>query len=275
MSSCIAVLTDFFAVSNRALSYAAGLPVPLKAHLLLLNAQHDPLLAPEEFGDYQTWTGRQKTFYELEKLASAQSVPTEVDMADEPLSEAVREVLRERDLRLVVLGQPGFENAPPDLVARTALGLLRRVACPLLVVPAAGWDQFPPRRLLLAVDGEPFELGPQHGAVYRLLRDFGGTLEAVHVTDDEHARPTAGALLETITQNDFVADTRDAPLHLHERYHPRVVDGILAEAAQLAADMLVVVARHRSFMGSLFQESTTARLIQESSIPVLVLPADA
>ena len=267
MLPCIVVLTDFFAVSNRALSYAAGLAVPLKAHLLLLHAQHDQLLAPDEFGEYHTWAGGQKTFYAMEKLAAAQPVPTEIDAA-------VREVLRERELLLVVLGQPGFEGAPVALVPRKAMSLLRRVACPLLLVPAVGWDKFPPRRLLLAVDGKAFTLGAQQSVIHRLLRALQGTLEVVHITDDEHQRPNASALFETIMQNDLVEDTLEEPLPLHERYHARVASGVLEVAAQQEADMLVVVARHHSFMGNLFHRSITAQLIQESPIPVLVLPAE-
>ena len=38
--------------------------------------------------------------------------------------------------------------------------------------------------------------------------------------------------------------------------------------------MVVVVARHHSVLGGLFHHSQTARLIQESPIPVLVLPAE-
>ena len=274
MLPCIVVLTDFFAVSNRALSYAAGLAVPLKAHLLLLHAQHDQLLAPDEFGEYHTWAGGQKTFYAMEKLAAAQPVPTEIDLSDNPLSAAVREVLRERELLLVVLGQPGFEGAPVELVPRTAMSLLRRVACPLLLVPAMGWDKFPPRRLLLAVDGKAFTLGAQQSVIHRLLRTLQGTLEVVHITDDEHQRPIASALLGTIMQNDLVEDTLEEPLPLHERCHARVASGVLEVAAQQKADVLVVVARHHSFMGNLFHRSITAQLIQESPIPVLVLPAE-
>jgi nucleotide-binding universal stress UspA family protein len=274
MSPCLVVLTDFFAVSNRALSYAAGLAVPLKAHLLLLHAQHDRLLAPDEFGAYHTWAGEEKTLQKLQKLAAAQAVPTEVECSDDSISETVRDVMGARERLAVVLGQPGFGGAPRGLVARTAMGLLRHAACPLLVVPAMGWDQFPPRRLLLAVDGDAFNLGPQHRTIYRLLRALRGTLEVVHITDDEHPRPTASALLETVTRNDLVEDPTDAPLHLHERHHTRVASGVLAEAAQLEADMLVVVARHHSFMSGLLHRSVTAQLILESPIPVLVLPAE-
>lgn len=46
MIPSLVVLTDFFDVSNHALSYAAGLAVPLDAHLVLLHVRHDALLAP-------------------------------------------------------------------------------------------------------------------------------------------------------------------------------------------------------------------------------------
>lgn len=65
MTPSLLVLTDFHAVPNRALSYAAGLAVPLKADLLL-HVWHDDLLAPEAYGDsYHTERGERKTAYAL------------------------------------------------------------------------------------------------------------------------------------------------------------------------------------------------------------------
>lgn len=61
MIPSIVVLTDFFAVSNRALSYAAGLAVSLKASLLLLHTRHNELLAPEEFASRHTVAGEVRT----------------------------------------------------------------------------------------------------------------------------------------------------------------------------------------------------------------------
>lgn len=45
MGPCLIVLADFLAVLNHARSYAAGLAMPLPAHLLLLHGRHDELLA--------------------------------------------------------------------------------------------------------------------------------------------------------------------------------------------------------------------------------------
>ena len=271
MMPSIVVLTDFFAVSNRALSYAAGLAVPLKASLLLLHVRHDELLAPEEFASRHTAEGEAKTLYALEKLAADQPVTTAVDISDFSLAEAVQEVVGQRPPLLLVLGRAGAAPSPEDLVTATALDLLRHTPYPLLVVPPAGWDAFPPRRLLLAVDGEPFRLVEYRDVLSQLLHATCGTLSLVQVTDDDETAPSTAAVLDTVRTNDLVNELADSSLR--QVYQNTVVGGILQEAAGLQADMLVVVARQHSLIGGLFHRSVTAQLLRESAIPVLVLPA--
>ena len=274
MTPSLVVLTDFHAVKNRALSYAAGLAVPLQAHLLLLHARHDDLLAPEEYGDsYHTWRGEQKTAYALQDLAARQPVPTEVDISDEALPYAVREAVRHRHPLLLVLDRPDPAIAAEELVVRTALNLLRHAPYPLLLVPGADGTTFPPRRLLLAVDGQPFALRPHQDLLRQLLLATRGTFDVVHVAGSEHGGLRPAVVLGTVCENDLVDALPDSSLH--RVYHPTAAGGILQEAARQAADMLVVVARPHSWMGGLFHDSVTGRLLRESPIPVLVLPAEA
>ncbi|GAA3991740.1 universal stress protein [Hymenobacter antarcticus] len=271
MKPSIVVLTDFFAVTNRALSYAAGLAVPLKASLLLLHARHDELLAPEEFASRHTAEGEQKTVYALEKLAAAQPVATAVDISNFSLAEAVREVVGQCPPLLVVLGRAGAEPAPEDLVTATAMDLLGHTPYPLLVIPPAGWDAFPPRRLLLAVDGEPFSLVEYRDVLSQLLLATHGTLSLVRVTANGETAPSAAAVLDTVRPNDLVNELAEGSLR--QVYQNTVVGGVLQEAADQQADMLVIIARRHSLIGGLFHRSVTAQLLRESVIPVLVLPA--
>ncbi|MFD1470735.1 universal stress protein [Hymenobacter caeli] len=273
MTPSLVVLTDFYAVPNRALSYAAGLAVPLHAQLVLLHVRHDNLLAPAEYGDsYHTWRGEQKTAFALQQLATDQPVPTEVDISDDALPAAVREAVRHRHPLLLVLGRPDPLIAPEELVVGTAMNLLRRVPYPLLLVPGAGWDAFPPRRLLLLVDGQPFGLRPHQDLVRRLLQATGGTLGVVQVLTDGAATPDVAAVLGTVRANDLVDAVGDESLY--QVYQPTVVDGALAEASRQQADLLVVVARPHGWLGGLLHDSVTARLLRASPIPVLVLPAE-
>ena len=273
MMPSVVVLTDFFAVTNRALSYAAGLAVPLKANLLLLHVRHNELLAPKEFASRHTAEGELKTLCALEKLAADQPVTTAVDISDASLAEAVREVVGQRPPLLVVLGRASTEPTGHDLVTDTAMYLLRHTPYPLLVIPPAGWDAFPPRRLLLAVDGEPFRLVEYRDVLDQLLHATHGTLSLVQVTDNDKIAPSPAAVLDTVCSNDLVNELTKSSLH--QIHRNTVVGGILQEAAGQQADMLVIIARRHSLLGGLFHRSVTAQLLRESAIPVLVLPAAA
>ena len=274
MTPTIVVLTDFFAVTNRALSYAAGLAVPLNAQLVLLHVRYDGMPVPEGYDDQHTLRGEQKTDRALLKLAADQTVPTEVDVSEGFLPAALTEAVRRHHPLFVVLARPSDATEPTELFTSVVMDVLRHAPLPLLVVPTAGWDKFPPRRMLMAVDGQPFAFPDQdHQEVLsRLLHATQATLDVVHVTDDAQARPDAGAVLQTVRANDLVnvfAESR-----LHEVYSPTVVAGVLEEAARQEADMLVLVARRHSLLGSLFHRSVTARLLREIPIPVLILPAE-
>ena len=78
-------------------------------------------------------------------------------------------------------------------------------------------------------------------------------------------------LLDNLRQNGLVGEL--LPDRLHEVRQQEVVSGVLGEAEQLQAELLVVVARRHSLLGSLFHRSVTAQLVQQSPVPLLLLPA--
>ena len=271
MTSSLVVLTDFFALTNYALSYAAALAVPLESQLVLLHVTHDDLLAPDIYRPtYPRWC-EHKTAQALQELAAGQSVHTEVNVSDEFLLDAVTDTVHRHHPLLLVLGRPGSATNPAECITSTALDLLRLAACPLLVVPTVGWDAYPPRLLLLAVDGQPFRLNPHHNVLRRLLHSTDCALSVVHVTTDGQPRLASGAVLHSVRENDVV--DRLTAAQVHEVAQPDAMGGVLQEAQRLDADLLVVVVRRHSLLGSLFHRSVTAQLLNESAIPVLLLPS--
>ncbi|MBC6990546.1 universal stress protein [Hymenobacter sp. BT491] len=268
----IVVLTDFFAVSNRALSYAAGLAVPLQSHLVLLHVRHDGLLSPEEYADRHAERNARQTQQALYALAEGQPVPTQVEISEAFLPDAVAEAVRHHQPQLLVLGRPGTATTPVEVVTSAALDVLRHVPFPLLIVPTVGWDTFPPRRLALAVDGDSFSLYDNQHIVSDLLQALQGTLDVIHVVDQHDPGAEAYHRAMHTAQQSGVA-TALTPEHVRIVYHPKPAEGILQGAAEVKADLLVVVARRHSLLSSLFHRSVTAQLISESPVPVLLLPA--
>ena len=49
---------------------------------------------------------------------------------------------------------------------------------------------------------------------------------------------------------------------------------MLRAVAEAEADLLILIARPRSFLGRLFHRSVTARVLRACPVPVLLLPAD-
>ncbi|SNC67835.1 Universal stress protein family protein [Hymenobacter gelipurpurascens] len=268
----LVVLTDFFAVSNRALSYAAGLALPLQAHLVLLHVRHDGLLSLDSYARHHEGPlDERHTKQALHKLAKNQPVPAQVEVSDEFLPDAVAEAVHHHHPELLVLGRPGTSTTPEEVVTSAALDLLRRVPYPLLIVPTVGWDSFPPRRLALAIDGEPFTLYENQYIVQHLLASTKGTLHIIHVANkleqdhdpEQLVRMVRGAGLgDTLTREQVVVVPGLRP-----------AQGIQQAAGELNADMLIVVARRHNLLSSLFHRSVTAQLISESAIPVLLLPS--
>ncbi|WP_167855484.1 universal stress protein [Hymenobacter fodinae] len=269
MSPSLVVLTDFFAVSNRALSYAAGLAVPLGAHLVLLHVRHNGLLCPEEEAAAPTV---QQTRQALYSLADTQPVPTQVEISEQVLPTAVTEAIRHHQPQLLVLGHPGAESPLARDFAKAALNLLHHVRFPLLLVPPPGWDAFPPRRVLLALDGEPFSLYDSQQILPHLLQALQGILALVHVTDSTVPSPAASQVLRMVRTSGLAESLTAEQVHLVPQTTSVAAD-IQRVSGELNADMLVLIARPHSVLDGLTHRRSTAQLLRESAIPVLLLPA--
>ena len=171
---------------------------------------------------------------------------------------------------LLVLGRPDEESIPDELVATAALDLLRADPHPMLIVPHNAPTTNPPHRVLLAIDAEPFTLTESNEVVRHFFSALHARLTLLHASSvtDETA---ASAAFDPIMQLSLLADLHQAEtLNL---VNPVAADGILEAAATGKFDLIVLIARPRSFLGKLFHHSVTAEVLLHSPLPVLVLPA--
>lgn len=201
-------------------------------------------------------------------------MPTEVEIAAGFLPSAVRKAIARNQPLFLVLARPDEVPDSADLLTNVVMDVLRHVPHPLLLVPTIGITPFPPRRLLLTMDGQPFTFNDLHHqqALNQLLHASQATLDVVHISPNQQTQPVEGAALQTIQTNglaNMLTENR-----LHEMYRSTVADGVLEKVVRQRADMLVVVARRHTLLGSPFHRSITAQLIAQSPIPVLVLPAE-
>ena len=273
MPISLLVLTDFSPAANRALNYANRLAGSIGAQLVLLHVRRDSLLDPEAFSGLPDAGSLEALELAMTALASDMSAPVVTEIRHGQVAPAVVEMLRRYPSAVVVLGRPDEEAIPEELVSTAALELLRTVAQPMLVVPQSESVFTLPRRVLLAVDAEAFTLGEHTDGVQHLFNTVPTEVTVLHVSADavtSTAEAVAPTALTAVLRTGLRCELPQVKTRTVIGVAP--ADGILQVAATGAFDLLVLIARPRSFLGALFHHSVTAQVLVHSPLPVLILP---
>jgi nucleotide-binding universal stress UspA family protein len=263
MNLTLLILTDFFQATNLA--------KPLGAQQVLLHVRRDSVLDPETFTGELLSQSREASAVALHSLASHLPGPVTTEVGHGRVAYAVADAVSRHQPALVVLGRPNTEDTPDELVSTTALDLLRTAPQPMLVVPHTVQATHAPRRVLLAVDSEDFFLGQHTSPMRHLLNSLHAEVTVLHVTQEENADEAAAELLKIVRRLDLTSDLT-APVRILSRRASDVAEAILSAAQPADFDMVVVIARQRSYFSDLFHRSVTAQVLLHSAVPVLVLP---
>lgn len=272
MDLTLLILTDFFQAADRALAYASNLAGPLGAQQVLLNVRRDSVLDPEMFTGHLSKQSREAAAVALHSLAGNLPGPVTTEVGYGRVAYAVADASSRHQPALVVLGRSNTEDTPDELVSATALDLLRTAPQPMLVVPHTVRAARPPRRVLLAVDGEEFSLGQHTSPMRHLLNGLHAEVTVLHVTQEEKVAEAEAELLKIVRRLDLTSDLTE-PVRILSRTAPDAAEAILSAAQPTDFDMVIVIARQRSYLSALFHRSVTAQVLLHSAVPVLVLPA--
>jgi nucleotide-binding universal stress UspA family protein len=245
---------------------------PLEARQVLLHVRRDSVLDPETFTGQLSHQSQGAAAVALHSLVSHLPGPVATEVGHGRVAYAVADAASRHQPALVVLGRPDTEDTPDELVSTTALDLLRTTPQPMLVVPHTVTDTHSPRRLLLAVDDEYFSLGQHTSPMRHLLNGLHAEVTVLHVTQEENTDEAATELLKIVRRLDLTSDLTE-PVRILSRTAPDAAEAILSVAQPANFDMVVVIARPRSYFSALFHRSVTAQVLLHSTVPVLVLPA--
>lgn len=277
MNPSIIVLTNLSEAAEKTARYAAVLGAPLHAHVALLHFYHDPvLLAPELAVVAMAQTDRSyaDAATEMQALARRLPVTAEVMVSALPMFDAVAEAVQRYHPLLLAMGLSPEHDFLDELLNNRVLPVLRATHQPLLLVPKAAPAPRVPRRVLLALDDEPFRLTAAGQQLAPLLAAWQAAYTVTHVVDGhEPVTPPRHLVLADVRARGVVPP--DAPLRLHQVPDATAADGIMQALADTQADLVVLVARPRSFLGRRFHHSVTAEVLRRSPVPVLLIPAEA
>ena len=277
MNPSIVVLTNLSEAAEKTARYAAVLGAPLHAHVALLHFYHDPvMLAPELAVVTVAQTDRSYADAAAGMQALAHRLPgtAEVMVSARPMPDAVAEAVQRYHPLLLAMGLSPEHDFLDELLHNQVLPILRATHQPLLLVPEAAPAPVVPRRVLLALDGEPSRLNAAGQQLAPLLAAWQAAYTVTHVVDGhEPVTPPRRLALADVRARGVVPP--DAPLQLYQEADATAADGIMQALADTQADLLVLIARPRSFLGRRFHHSVTAEVLRRSPVPVLLVPAKA
>ncbi|WP_310394183.1 universal stress protein [Hymenobacter sp.] len=275
MNPSIVVLANLSAAAEKAARYAAALGAPLHAHVTLLHCYQDPVMfAPELAVVTPTQTDRNyaEAAAEMQALAQQLPGPAAATVSAMPMADALTEAVQRYQPLLLAMGLSPEHNFLDELLHNQVLPMLRATHRPLLLVPAAAPPPALPRRVLLALDAEPFGLSAAGRHLAPLLAAWRAAYTVVHVATGHEPEAQPGRMA--------LADVRasgllppDAPLWLYQEPQQDPAAGILQAIADTQADLVVLIARPRGFLERRFHHSVTAEVLRRSPVPVLLVPA--
>lgn len=276
MPPTFVVLTNLTPAAAHAARYAAALGAPWRAHLRLLHLYHDPVLDPElvSITTGPAYRSQAQTLATLDELALRLPAEAEAVLSVSPAPAAIADAVRRYQPLLLVAGLSSEADLLDQFLHNQLVPMLRATHLPVLLVPKTAPLVGLPRRVALAVDAEPFTPNAASRAVAPLLAAWPATYTVVHVAfaNEPEAFPGQRALGNVRLSELLAADT---PLELYQESHVTPAAGILQAVEDVQADLLVLVARPRNFLGRLFRRGVTAQVLRHCRVPVLLLPAEA
>jgi nucleotide-binding universal stress UspA family protein len=277
MPLSLLVFAGFYPPARRAIQYADTLAEAVGGRLVLLHINRVSLFDINDLvakGYHQQELARQTdTAAILYEQAEGLRTTATVEVATDLLPAVVQDLAHRYQPALFVLSQAdGDHPAAADLVS-SAAELLRAGSYPLLVVSPTAPAKHPPRRVLIAADREPFALAPEATALRVLLALPGTEIVVAHVSSGVEDDESCALALRAVQASGLVEGLPVPELRGYQ--HAHYEQGVLAAARDMQADLIIVLARQRSYLGELFHRSVTAHLLLHSPVPVLVLPTAA
>ena len=277
MALSLIVFAGFYPPARRAIEYADILAQAVDGRLVLLHVNRASLFDPNDLvaqGYHQAELARQTdTAAILYQQAEGLRTTATVEVVTDLLPAVAQDLAHRYQPALFVLSQADEDRPAAADLLTACVEILRAGSYPLLVVSTTAPAEHPPRRILIAADRETFTLAPEAAALRPLLALPGVEVIVAHVSSGVEDDEGCALALRAVQASGLVEGLPTPELRGYQ--HEHYAQGLLAAALDARADLVVVLARQRSYLGELFHRSVTARLLETCPVPVLVLPTAA
>jgi len=268
----IIVATDYSATANNALEFGANMARIFKAELILFNVYHldvhvrNALVTPDAIDNMI-----ENNEIHVKQLAAETaeryglSVSTVIEMID--TVEALENYAATSRADLIVMGMDS-NLTEYKLFGNTTTAAVRRLKCPLLVVPNN--VAFKGIKKVLYACEHTFLTEDNHlDMLKEITRKFDADLQIFHVETKEKSL-TPSNVSDQIAAIDNLMENVSHTYSFAE--NPSIIEGITKHVKDWQPDLLVMVPHRTSFWELLLKGSTTREMTLKTRVPLLVLP---
>jgi nucleotide-binding universal stress UspA family protein len=269
----ILVPTDFSENANSALHYAANLANLTKAKIILFHTEALQVAISEnpvimDPAPAQIKSNEQKLEELAQKLTADFNLnqPAETICLTGNLSLRLNEMVRTREVDLVVIGTKGATKFLDKILGTNAAAFIKVALCPVLVIPPNARYE-PVTRLAYAADFESDERVPLH-QLLNIAEPLKAEVYVINIKSDQQ--------LDTILDDEVIyfiqEEFPDYNLHINQIKEDDVVKGLQEFIEQNGMHILAVSIHEHSFLEEFFHRSITRQLAMQTHVPLLTLP---
>jgi nucleotide-binding universal stress UspA family protein len=266
--------TDFSENAAKAMQYALLLTKELHADLILLNTYQVPAggntsiksMHLIEILKSDSEEGLQKVLNEIRAQKDFDAINIETVAKQGDLVQLINEMSAEFKFDLVVMGTKGATGAKEVLVGSNTAAVVKRAACPVLVIPEKA-NYKKPQKFTFAYDLKPIKEISWFNLFKTLVKQLNAEIAILNVgleevpasTDEAVAGIKLNHLLEGVNHNFYFVKNEN------------VSEGIENYIKEKGTDCLVMIARKHSFLEKKFHKSITKKMAYHVDVPLLVL----
>ena len=279
----ILVLTDFSKNAEGAAQFGLKLGSRLKTNLLLFNTYvtnkaasfvNEPWMANEViWGDDDSRDSLSKLAMQLKQFvgnldAGAYQPLIYCDNGQGGLGTVVPGIIETNNVELIIMGTR--DDADKDnLLGSDLNAVIQKSNRPILVIPP-DVDPFKLRKVVFATN---FEKADMHAINYLVMLagilDF--ELEIVHVIPPDDSSNNGHPVEIAPAEQD--ARLKYPNITYHYIRGKEVADDILRLYRKSGAGLLAVVHHQHSFIGRIFHQSVTKKILNNRSLPLMIFPS--
>jgi nucleotide-binding universal stress UspA family protein len=269
----ILIPTDFSDPSKNAVEYGVRLAKEKNASLILLHVFHIPVVATDDpvlmpsFDELEDDNMEFLKEFENElKVKYAFTNPIESISKPGFLVDEIAELVKEKNLDLIVMGITDAGKLSELLISSNSIGVIKRISCPTIIVPSKAVYR-PVDTIVFACDIEKTENTAAIEKVKEFAQLFNARLMVFNMveTNEDMEREKA------IFNERFEVLFKNIPHSVHFTEGNDLIRSINNFIDSNNADLLIMVPKKHTFFSQLFHESSTKRMAFHSHIPLLAI----